>query len=61
MTREATNHILELIETGVLDPRQFLESLLMAMGESEVAENLEYIQRVEDWPVDMRLNGEERE
>jgi hypothetical protein len=55
MSRESTNHILELIDQGVLDPKQFLESLLQALSESEVRDNLEYIQRVEGWPEDMRI------
>lgn len=59
MSREATNKILELIDEGSLDPKQFLESLLQAMSEHEVRENLEYIQRIEDWPSEWRI--EERE
>lgn len=59
MTRKATNHILEQIDSGSLDAKQFLESLLRAMSEQEVLENLEYIQQVEDWPESMRLESEE--
>lgn len=50
MTRHNTNLILELIEEGVISSEDFLKSLLQAMSESEVTENLEYIARVEDWP-----------
>lgn len=59
MSREATNKILELIDEGLLDPKTFLESLLQALSESEVRENLEYIQRVEDWPSSMRIDERE--
>ena len=59
MTRKATTHILDLINDGSLDPKTFLESLLQAMSEQEVMDNLEHIQRVEDWPSSMRLGEEE--
>lgn len=58
MTRRSTNHILDLIEEGSLDAKSFLQSLLQAMSEAEVTDNLEYIQRVEDWPKDMQLDLE---
>lgn len=54
-TRKAHNHILNLMDEGALDPRSFLESLLHALSESEIQDNLQYIQRVEDWPNSIRI------
>ena len=57
--RKATNHIFQLIDEGVIDSESFLKSLLLALSEQEVLENLEYIQRVEDWDKSMRFEDGE--
>jgi hypothetical protein len=54
MSRKNTNLILELIDDQIIDPKKFLESLLSAMSESEVTDNLEYIARVEDWDEEIQ-------
>lgn len=58
MTRTATNHILGLIEEGLINPKDFLQSLMQAMSEAEVQDNLEYVQRVEAWPNSIRLGAD---
>jgi hypothetical protein len=55
MTRNATNHILDLIDQDLVDSQLFLESLFKSLSEHEVRENLEYIARIEDWPKELRF------
>jgi hypothetical protein len=41
MTREATNQLLELIEEGVLDPREVVVACVKYMSEDEVRDMCE--------------------
>lgn len=61
MARKNTCLILDWLADGTLNAEGFLKSLLQALSESEVSENLEYIARVEDWPQSMQrqIKGEE--
>jgi hypothetical protein len=40
-SRKATNHVLELVEDGMLDPMVALQACLMYMSEDEVADMAE--------------------
>jgi hypothetical protein len=40
-SRKATNHVLELIEDGMLDPMQVVQACLSYMSEDDVAEMAE--------------------
>ena len=57
MSRKYTNKLLELMEYGIMDPRDVAQTAIGYMSEDDVEE----LCRANDWLVVMGLDDEEQE